>query len=113
MDEIIRVQVMSERDAGEGDLKWAIIMEECRRELSCVDKEMAQTASWQSWRPCRPHTPKPGKQRQKAMRTKRRARHLFTSSDEDNEEDAIEGRRACLSDPWLAPVHVSVKHDLV
>ena len=30
------MQIMSETDAGEGDLKWAGIMEECKRELSCV-----------------------------------------------------------------------------
>ena len=52
VDEIIRVQVMSERDAGEGDLKWAGIMEECKRELSCVYKEMAQAAGWQPRRRC-------------------------------------------------------------
>ena len=38
---------------------------------------------------------------------------MFTSSDEDSEEDAAEGRRARPSDPWLAPVHVSVERDLV
>ena len=38
---------------------------------------------------------------------------MFTSSDEDSEEDAAEGRRACLSNSWLAPVHVSVERDLV
>ena len=38
---------------------------------------------------------------------------MFTSSGEDNEEDATEGRRARPSDPWLAPVHVLVERDLV
>ena len=38
---------------------------------------------------------------------------MFTSSDEDSEEDAPEGRRARVSDPWLAPVHSMVEHDLV
>ena len=38
---------------------------------------------------------------------------MFTSSDEDSEEDEPEGRRACLCDPWLALVHVSVEHDLL
>ena len=38
---------------------------------------------------------------------------MFTSSDEDSEEDVVEGRRACPSDPWPAPVHVSVERDLV
>ena len=38
---------------------------------------------------------------------------MFTSSDEDSEEDATEGRRACPSDLWLAPIHVSVECDLV
>ena len=42
MDDIIRVQVICERDAGKGDLEWAGIMEECRRELSCVCEMMAQ-----------------------------------------------------------------------
>ena len=37
------------------------------------------------------------------MRTGRAGPHLFTSSDEDSEEDAPEGRRARVSDPWLAP----------
>ena len=60
---------MSETDAGKGDLTWAGIMEECRRELSCVYKEMVQAASWQPGRPCRPHAPKPSEQREKAMRT--------------------------------------------
>ena len=44
VDEIIRVQIMSERDVGEGDLEWAGIMEECKRELSCVCQKMAQAA---------------------------------------------------------------------
>ena len=38
---------------------------------------------------------------------------MFTSSDEDSEEDALEGRRARVSDPWLAPVHATVERDLV
>ena len=42
------------------------------------------------------------------MRTSRAGRHLFTSSDEDSEEDELEGRRARPHNPWLAPVHVSV-----
>ena len=113
MDQIIRQQVMSERDADEGDLEWAGVMEECRRELSCVCQKMAQAVGWQPGRPCRPHAPKPGEQREKAMRTSRAGRHLFTSSDEDSEEDEPEGRRARPRDPWLAPVHVSVERDLV
>ena len=71
MDETIRVQVTSERDAGEGNLKWAGIMEEYRGELSFVCKEMAPTTSWQPGRPCRLHAPKLGEQRQKAKRTGR------------------------------------------
>ena len=59
MDEIIRVQVMSERDIGEGNLEWAGIMEERRRELSCVCQKIAQATGWQLGRPCRPHAPKP------------------------------------------------------
>ena len=47
------------------------------------------------------------------MRTGRAGPHLFTSSDEDSEEDAPEGRRARVSDPWLAPVHATVERDLV
>ena len=47
------------------------------------------------------------------MRTGRAGPHLFTSSDEDIEEDAAEGRRARPSDPWLAPIHASVERDLV
>ena len=47
------------------------------------------------------------------MRTGRAGPHLLTSSDEDSEEDAPEGRRACVSDPWLAPVHAMVERDLV
>ena len=71
VDEIIRVQVMSERDKGEGDLEWCSIMEECKRELSCVCRKMAQAVGWQHGGPCRPHAPKPSEQRQKAMRTSR------------------------------------------
>ena len=47
------------------------------------------------------------------MRTNRAGPHLFTSSEEDSEEDAPKGRRARPSDPWLAPVHASVEHNLV
>ena len=113
VDEIIQVQIMSERDGGEGNLEWAGVMEECKRELSCVCIKMAQAVGWQPGRPCRPHAPKPGEQRQKAMRTGRAGPHLFTSSDEDSEEDAPEGRRARVSDPWLAPVHATVERNLV
>ena len=104
---------MSERDRGKGDLEWASMMEDCKRELPCVCQKMAQAAGWQPGRPCRPHAPKPGEQRQKAMRTGRAGPHLFTSSDEDSEEDAPEGRRARPSDPWLAPIYTSVECDLV
>ena len=38
---------------------------------------------------------------------------MFTSNDEDSEEDESEGRRARPHDPWLAPIHVSVERDLV
>ena len=47
------------------------------------------------------------------MRIGRAGPHLFTSSDEDSEEDAPEGRRARVSDPWLTPVHATVERDLV
>ena len=87
-------------------------MEECRRELSCVCQKMPQAVGWQPRRPYRLHAPKPGEQREKAMRTSRAGRHLFTSSDEDSEEDELEGRRARPRDPWLALVHVSVERDL-
>ena len=40
------------------------------------------------------------------MRTGRAGPHLFTSSDEDSEEDAPEGRRARVGDPWLAPPEI-------
>ena len=63
MDEIIRVQVMSGRDGGEGDLEWCGVMEECKRELSCVCIKMAEAVGWQPGRPCRPHAPKPGEQK--------------------------------------------------
>ena len=46
------------------------------------------------------------------MRTGRAGPHLFTSSDEDSEEDAPEGTRARVGDPWLAPVHATVERDL-
>ena len=42
VDDIIRVQVMSERDGREGDLEWGGVMEECKRELSCVCIKMAE-----------------------------------------------------------------------
>ena len=38
---------------------------------------------------------------------------MFTSSDEDNEEDEPEGRRERRHDPWLAPVYAMVERDLV
>ena len=89
------------------------MMEECKRELSCVCQKMAQAVGWQLGRPCRPHDPKPSEQRQKVMRTGGAGPHLFISSNEGSEEGAAEGRRACPNDPWLAPIHASVEHDLV
>ena len=47
------------------------------------------------------------------MRTGRAGPHLFTSSDEDSEEDAPEGRRARVSDLWLDRVYARVERDLV
>ena len=39
VDQIIRQQVMRERDTDEGDLEWAGVMEECRMELYvCVKR---------------------------------------------------------------------------
>ena len=78
----------------------------------CVPKD--GPSRWlQSGRPCRPHACKASEQRKKTMRTGRAGPHLFTSSDEDSEEDAPEGRRARVSDPWLALVHATVERDLV
>ena len=57
------MQVISERDASEGDLGWANAMEEYKRELSCVCQKMAQAIGWQPGRPCRPHAPKLGEQK--------------------------------------------------
>ena len=48
MDEIIRVQVMSERDGGKGDLEWTGMMEECKRELSCLCQKIAEAVGWQT-----------------------------------------------------------------
>ena len=42
VDEIIRVQVMSERDGGKSDSEWCGVMEESKMELSCVCIKMAQ-----------------------------------------------------------------------
>ena len=42
-----------------------------------------------------------------------KGRHLLTSSNEDNEEDVGEGNTTRPSDPWLAPINVSVERDLV
>ena len=74
---------------------------------------MAQAIGLQLGRPCRLYAPKPGEQRRKAMRTTLGGRHLFTSSNEDSEEDVAVGRRARPTDPWLALVYVSVKRGLV
>ena len=71
MDEIIRVQVINEREKVEGDLQWDNIIKERRMELSCVYQKMAQIVGWQLGRPCRLHAPKPSEQRQKAMITRR------------------------------------------
>ena len=60
MDYTIRVQVMSERDGGEGDLEWVGVMKECKRELSYACQKMAEAIGWLPRRPCRPHAPKPG-----------------------------------------------------
>ena len=61
---------MSERGGGEGNLEWAAVMEECKRELSYVCQKMAQAVGWQFGRPYRPHAPKRCEQRQKTMRTR-------------------------------------------
>lgn len=34
VDEIIRVEMMSERDASDSDFEWGGAIEECKRELS-------------------------------------------------------------------------------
>ena len=61
MDEITQVQIMRERNTSEGDLEWARVMEECKRELLCVRHKMPHYSG---------------------------GPHLFASSDEDSEEDA-------------------------
>ena len=66
---------MSDRDIGEGNLEWAGVMEECKRELSCVCLKMVQAVGWQPGRSCRSHAPKHGEQRQKARRTSRGGPH--------------------------------------
>ena len=71
VERIIRQQVMSEREPEEGDVQWGGLMEECKRELSCVCQKMAQRVGWQPGRPFRAHAPKPGEGRLKAMRTGR------------------------------------------
>ena len=63
-----------------------------RNTPATVCQKMAQAVGWQPGRPCRPHAPKLGEQREKAMNTSRGGSHLFTSSDEDSEEDEPEGR---------------------
>ena len=60
---------MSESDACESELKWAGIVEEYRRDLSCVCKKIAQAIGWQPRRLCKSHAPKLDEQRQKAMGT--------------------------------------------
>ena len=60
VDDIIRVQLMSERDGGETNLEWGGEMEECKRELSCVCIKMTEAVGWQPGRPCRLHAPKLG-----------------------------------------------------
>ena len=75
--------------------------------------KMAEAIGWQPGRPCRPCSPKPSEQRQKVMRTGKAGPHLFTSNDEDSGEDALEGRRARSSNPWLTSVHAMVERDLV
>ena len=47
------------------------------------------------------------------IKTNRGEGHLFTSSDENGEEDAPERRRARPSDPSLAPINPLVELDLV
>ena len=101
------------RDVGEGNLEWASIMEECRRELPWVCQKVAQAVGWQHGRPCSPYAPKPGEQRQKAMRTGRGGGICLHQAMRTGKQMQQMGKRACPSDPWLAPVHVSVEHDLV
>ena len=47
------------------------------------------------------------------MRTCRAMRYMFTSRDKNNEEDALEGRRARPSDPLIVPINPLVERDLV
>ena len=118
VDEIIRKKVLSERGDNEDDEAWGGPLEECKRELTCVCKKMAQTAGWRPGRPRRAPDPRPsggiGGQRQHAMRTGRGGKHLFSSSDEGSGSDAPEGSTARRSDPWLAPVDpTEVERDFV
>ena len=113
VERIIRQQVMSEREPEEGDVQWGGLLEECKRELSCVCQKMAQRVGWRPGRPFRAHAPKPGEGRLKAMRTGRGGRHLFSSSEEDSEDelDAPRGSAPHRSDPWLAPIDHVVQEE--
>ena len=74
---------------------------------------MAKTVCWKPKRPYRAHAPKSSEQRQKVVKTNRGGRHLFTSSGENGQEDAPEGRRARISDSWLAPTNLLMECELV
>ena len=118
VEEIVRKQILSERGEDEGSEAWGGLMEECKRELTCVCKKMAQSVGWRPGRPGRWFPPQPGGggsggHRQHAMRTGRGGKHLFSSSDEGSGEDAPEGSRTQPSDPWLAPVNHLVERDFV
>ena len=78
----------------------------------CVCK-IAQVSGWQLGRPYKAYNQKPSKQRQKAMRIGRGGKHLFTSINENGEEDVPEGSATHSNDPWLAPINSWVEHNLV
>ena len=60
VEEIVRKQILSERGEDEGSEAWGGLMEECKRELTCVCKKMAQSVGWRPGRPGRWFPPQPG-----------------------------------------------------
>lgn len=67
---------MSKRDADGGSLEWGGLME-CKKELSCECRNMAQAVGWRPGRPYRTHGPKLGEGKRKAIKTGRRGRRLL------------------------------------
>ena len=107
VDDVIRKQILSERAAGEAS--WGGVIEECKRELVCVCRTMAEDACWRPGRPDRWFAPRPGQDKKRAMRTGRGGKHLFSSSEEESGgEDAPGGSRR-VSDAWLGPTNPNVE----